>query len=219
MNIYDVINWHNEVKVVTKDFLIGKWYSPWVQIPLDFGPSFLCVEEDILGKRFCLRFTLKRIPRSEILTSVDTTLNAVSDVSEQIAQMVRTKPDNNLGTRYKLITIKGDNEIKVKEGDIVKETITADELEKLDPRSRQLIQTYEKRILKQFRIWSKVYPTKSQSSDPVTDARTDIELEDITTEICSDFNKLTNFMKEIGKDLTSSYQTFKYFCNKVEQVS
>jgi hypothetical protein len=61
MNMYDYTNWHDEVKIVTNDFMVGKWCSPWTQIPLDFGPSFLSVDKGQEGNnRFCLRFTLSR---------------------------------------------------------------------------------------------------------------------------------------------------------------
>lgn len=60
MNMYDFTNWHDEVRIVTEDFMVGKWCSPWTQIPLNFGLSFLSVEKGPQGSRFCLRFTLKR---------------------------------------------------------------------------------------------------------------------------------------------------------------
>jgi hypothetical protein len=62
MNMYDFTNWHDEVKIVSNDFMLGKWCSPWSEIPLNFAPSFLSVEnEEPKGKsRLCLRFTLKR---------------------------------------------------------------------------------------------------------------------------------------------------------------
>lgn len=61
MNMYDFTNWHDEVRIVKNDFMLGKWCSPWTTIPLDFGPSFLSVDKDSQGRgRFCLRFTLRR---------------------------------------------------------------------------------------------------------------------------------------------------------------
>jgi hypothetical protein len=61
MNMYDFTNWHDEVKIIKNDFMIGKWCSPWTQIPLNFNPSFLSVEHGPEGKnRFCLRFVLNR---------------------------------------------------------------------------------------------------------------------------------------------------------------
>jgi hypothetical protein len=62
MNMYDFTNWHDEVKTIRSDFMVGKWCSPWTQIPLTFGPSFLSVEKgpDENSSRFCLRFTLQR---------------------------------------------------------------------------------------------------------------------------------------------------------------
>jgi hypothetical protein len=62
MNMYDITNWHDEVKIVSDDFMVGKWCSPWSEIPLNFAPSFLSTEiEESKGRsRLCLRFTLKR---------------------------------------------------------------------------------------------------------------------------------------------------------------
>lgn len=60
MNMYDFTNWHDEVKIVKDDFMIGKWCSPWTKIPLEFGPSFLSVEKGPEGNRFCFRFILYR---------------------------------------------------------------------------------------------------------------------------------------------------------------
>ena len=60
MKMYDYTNWHDEVKMVSDNFMVGKWCSPWTSIPLKFGPSFLSVETSSEGSRFCLRFTLKR---------------------------------------------------------------------------------------------------------------------------------------------------------------
>jgi hypothetical protein len=61
MNMYDFNNWYDEVKIVKNDFIIGKWCSPWTQIPLTFGPSFLSVdvEKSSQKSRFCLRFIMK----------------------------------------------------------------------------------------------------------------------------------------------------------------
>lgn len=61
MYMYDWTNWHDEVRMVTNDFMVGKWCSPPIQIPLDFGPSFLDIEKaSNLERRFCLKFILER---------------------------------------------------------------------------------------------------------------------------------------------------------------
>lgn len=60
MKMYDYTNWHDEVKIVNDNFMVGKWCSPWTNVLLNFGPSFLSVETGSEGSRFCLRFTLKR---------------------------------------------------------------------------------------------------------------------------------------------------------------
>jgi hypothetical protein len=60
MNMYDFTSWHDEVKIVKNDFMLGKWCSPWTKIPLTFGPSFLSIEHGTEGNRFCLRYILNR---------------------------------------------------------------------------------------------------------------------------------------------------------------
>ena len=65
MNMYDYTDWHDEVRIVRDDFMLGKWCSPWTQIPLNYGPSFLSIDQGDDGKggktnRFCLRFILRR---------------------------------------------------------------------------------------------------------------------------------------------------------------
>jgi hypothetical protein len=60
MNIYDFTHWHDEVKIIKNDFIVGKSCSPLTQIPLNFGPSSLNEEHGTDGKnRVCLSFTLK----------------------------------------------------------------------------------------------------------------------------------------------------------------
>jgi hypothetical protein len=66
MNMYDFTNWHDEVKIVKDDFMLGKWCSPWTRVPLTFGPSFLSVEKGPEGSRFCLRFILNRKKSQEL---------------------------------------------------------------------------------------------------------------------------------------------------------
>jgi hypothetical protein len=60
MNMYDFTSWHDEVKIVKNDFMLGKWCSPWTEIPLTFGPNFLSIEHGTDGNRFCLRYILNR---------------------------------------------------------------------------------------------------------------------------------------------------------------
>lgn len=67
MNMYDWTNWHDEVRIVREDFMVGKWCSPWVDAELEHLPSFLSVDRSKEGKnRLCLRFTLKRSSRQAV---------------------------------------------------------------------------------------------------------------------------------------------------------
>lgn len=64
MNMFDYTDWHDEVRIVKEDFMVGKWCAPWAEIPLNFSPSFLSTDIGKNGKkRLCVRFTLKRKTR------------------------------------------------------------------------------------------------------------------------------------------------------------
>jgi hypothetical protein len=61
MYMCDFTNWHDEARFVKDDFMAGKLCSPWTQILLTFGPSFLSVEKNSEdSSRFCLLFILRR---------------------------------------------------------------------------------------------------------------------------------------------------------------
>ncbi|MEW5840037.1 GMC family oxidoreductase [Nitrososphaera sp.] len=66
MYMYDFTNWHDEVRMATSDFMVGKWCSPPLQLQIAGGnsavPSFFSIEKapEGGGSRLCLRFTLRR---------------------------------------------------------------------------------------------------------------------------------------------------------------
>lgn len=63
MNMDDFTNWDDEVKLITQDFMLGKWCSPRSKIPLNplnFALSFLSTEKGPGGDRLCFRYILTR---------------------------------------------------------------------------------------------------------------------------------------------------------------
>ncbi|MBI2267212.1 MAG: hypothetical protein HYU64_18960 [Armatimonadetes bacterium] len=61
MNTYDWTNWHDEIKMVTDDLMVGKWCSPTTRLPLpDYAPGFLSVEKTPEGNRCSIRYILER---------------------------------------------------------------------------------------------------------------------------------------------------------------
>ena len=61
LKLYDFTNWHDEIRIVNNNFMIGKYSSPWTSIPLNFGSSFLGVEKKNNENRFVLRYILERM--------------------------------------------------------------------------------------------------------------------------------------------------------------
>lgn len=58
--VYNFPNWDSEIKLVTDDFAVGKWCSPWMKFSLDLDFSFMSIEKKDQESRFCIRFILRR---------------------------------------------------------------------------------------------------------------------------------------------------------------
>ena len=57
---YNFTNWHSEIRIVTDEFAVGKWCSPWSKFSLDLDFSFMSIEKKDQESRFCIRFILRR---------------------------------------------------------------------------------------------------------------------------------------------------------------
>ncbi len=97
------------------------------------------------------------------------------------------------------------------------ETITAADLAKLDVNSHKLIEALEKSMQRQYDLWTKVYPTRDVSPDPVVNAQVDQRLEDILGKMCADLGRLFAYLDSIGKYLNDHYSHARYLCSEVEQ--
>ncbi len=40
MKMYDYTNWHDELRMVNDNIMVGKWCSPWTNIPLNWAQFF-----------------------------------------------------------------------------------------------------------------------------------------------------------------------------------
>lgn len=96
------------------------------------------------------------------------------------------------------------------------ETITADEMKNLDPQSQQLIKALEASMKLQFDLWTKVYPQRETSPDPVVNAKIDAQLESIAKKMCGDLKKILTFLEGMGKNLTDHYDHIQFICSDIE---
>lgn len=95
----------------------------------------------------------------------------------------------------------------------VREVITADEIEKLDPGSKQLIRSYEKTMKDLFDRWTELQP-KSYSRDEYVKEEAREEMSKIRTDLCGQLNSILDFLKSLGKNLEDHYHHVRFICTQ-----
>lgn len=152
------------------------------------------------------------------LTAVATMLKIVDSLTGQWDRFWKKRGKQEPEKAYSVTTeqTQPDTIVVKKHGQLV-DTITAADLAKLDVNSRKLIEALEKSFQRQFDLWTKVYPTRDVSPDPVVNAQVDQRLEDILGKMCADLGRLFAYLDSIGKYLEDHYGEVRYLCRDVEQ--
>jgi hypothetical protein len=152
------------------------------------------------------------------LTAVSAALKIVDLVANQIDRFVHKKPEPTKEEPHKVVTEKKADTIEVKrEGKIV-ETIRPADLAKLDDSSRKLIKTLEDSMERNYDLWTKVYPQRDTSPDPVRNAQVEAQLKDIAKKMCCDLNKIFRFLDSIGKYLEDHYAHVQFVCSELDKA-
>ena len=153
------------------------------------------------------------------ITAIATTLKIVDSVTGQWDRFFKKREEHELDKPHRVTSELEQGEIVVKEHGKPVETITAQDVAKLDENSRKLIDALEKSMQRQYDLWTKVYPTRDASPDPVVNAQIDQRLEDIAKKMCADLGKLFRYLDSIGKYLDDHYDHVRFLCMEVEQSS
>ena len=107
--------------------------------------------------------------------------------------------------------------IQITKGNETVEAIPEDNFGQLEPKSHKYMKALEESMLKNFDLWTEIYPHRSESPDPLTNARIDAQLKNIAKQMCKDFSGIIEFMKRVVKiDLTDHYIYMKDICQKLE---
>ncbi len=95
----------------------------------------------------------------------------------------------------------------------VREVITADEIEKLDSGSKQLIRSYERTMKDLFDRWTELQP-KSYSRDEYVKEEARAEMSKIRTDLCGQLNSILDFLRSLGKNLEDHYHHVRFICTQ-----
>lgn len=148
-------------------------------------------------------------------------LNAVGNVLKIIDDFVPQQKafldEAEVDKRAKSYSVQAQQEqdtIELKSRDnYVIETITADDLDKLDRNSKILIRSYESVMKDLFERWVELQP-KSYSRDPTIrqDARDEMSI--LRKDLCEQLNAILDYLRSLHKNLDDHYNHVRYLCSQ-----
>ena len=169
--------------------------------------------------------TLNNAAQVGVLVGIGSALTALTQVFSKISFLISKDDDifnkTDVNT-YSLLTNQSHDDVKsplieVKTGDQVVDIITPNIFSKLQNQDHKYVKALEESMLKSFELWSMIYPQRQQSSDPTKNAITEKQIKEIVKNMCTDFTKIIEFMKEppIEKDITYHYRGIKMICSEL----
>jgi hypothetical protein len=148
-----------------------------------------------------------------VIHSLGGALKIVDKISVQMDTMLGKQPQP-----YSVQAFTQEDKIVMKDGEQVR-TITAEELEtKLDPQSRALIRSFEESMQNQFMIWTKVYPKRNSSPDPLINAQIQLQLKEVGKIMCTDWKQILQYLGELKFRLDDHYIQVQYLCDQLESL-
>jgi len=156
----------------------------------------------------------EKIANAMNLNAVGNVLKIIDDfVPQQNAFLDETEVDK--GPRnYSVQAQQEQDTIELKSRDnYVVETITADDLEKLDRNSKILIRSYESVMKDLFERWVELQP-KSYSRDPVIKQEARDEMSILRKDLCEQLNTILDYLGSLHKNLDDHYHHVRYLCSR-----
>ena len=89
--------------------------------------------------------------------------------------------------------------------------ISLADMGKLDENSRVLIVALARSSNRNYKLWAAVYPQRNASPDPVVNAKTDAQLDELKALFCSDFKTLKAFLEKL-KIRLSDFDGIQHIC-------
>ncbi len=125
------------------------------------------------------------------------------------------KPLDDRDRNFSLQANQIKDQIHFTSGEHIFETITVDDFDKLDNRSKQLIRSFERTMNDLFDRWTELRP-KSEARDEYVreDARS--EMSRIRKSLCKELNSILDFLASMGKHLDDHYHHVRFICSQNE---
>jgi hypothetical protein len=152
----------------------------------------------------------ERILAAANVNAVANVLRTIDEFEPQAKAFVEGTETPAKEVEHRVVARQEPGEAKIVVGP---ETITGDDLAKLDPRSRQLIRAFEFAMNDLFDRWTELEPKRS-ARDPEVRQIARKESEEVRVEICDKLNQIFAYLGFLGKHLEDHYQYVQFICQK-----
>lgn len=149
----------------------------------------------------------------QVRKELDDKLIEIAKTGQDVSQLTLEAETNQ--TEDDAIEIRARN---LQDGSVITEKITEEDLLRLDPNDRLLIEAFESSVLKDFVLWTALFPKKGTSADELINAKIDKQLEFILIRMCSTLEILLSYLEEIDKDLSAQLRPIRFLCDEVLNV-
>ncbi len=155
-----------------------------------------------------------KIANAMNLNAIGNVLKIIDDFVPQEMAFVKEEDYDKIPNDYSVQAHQEQETIKIKNrGNYVVETITADDLEKLDRNSRILIRTYENTMRDLFERWTELQP-RSYSRDPVIKEEARDEMSILRKDLCEQLNAILDYLQFLNKNLDDHYNHVRHICSQ-----
>lgn len=156
----------------------------------------------------------EKIANAMNLNAVSNVLKIIDNFVPQQKAFLDGRPVDERERNYSIQSKQEQDTIALKTRDnYVVETITADDLEKLDRNSKILIRSYEGVMKDLFERWVELQP-KSYARDPVIRQETRDEMDILRKDMCQQLNAILDYLRTLHKNLDDHYNHVRYLCSQ-----
>lgn len=156
----------------------------------------------------------EKIANAMNLNAISNVLKIIDDFVPQQNAFLNGQPVDDREKNFSVQAQQKQDTIALKTIDnYVLETITADELEKLDRNSKILIRSYEGVMKDLFERWVELQP-KSYARDPVIKQETREEMSILRKDMCEQLNAILDYLQSLNKNLDDHYSHVRFLCTQ-----
>ena len=187
--------------------------TPLVQLQAANDPNLPLDQLSTADRNKELTLIAQKLAKAMDINAIGNVLKIIDDFVPGQKAFIDGVPPDDRERNYSRQAQQEKNMIEIKDrGNYVMETITADDLERLDKNSRMLIRTYEYTMKMLFERWVELQP-KSYARDPEVREDAKDEMAGVRKDLCEQLNAILDYLHSLHKNLDDHYYHVRHLCS------